>query len=512
MKPQPDLLLRAVEVSKAYDATLAVDRMTFDVRAGEVHGLVGENGAGKSTLLGMLGGSITPTSGKIVIDDVEVPALTPRMARQFGIAIVYQELNLCPNLSIVENVFVGRAPTRLWFLLDRRSMRVECERVMSELGSRLDLNTPIERVRIAEQQLTEIARALAQDVRVLILDEPTSSLTHEDFGVLSGILERLKDKGVAIVFVSHRLSEILAVCDRVTVMRDGRLVDTKDCSETSQEELARLMVGRGSVTAAAVEPARVRRPTVPPSAGPTLEVRNASRQGKFAKVSLTIDQGEIVGLAGLRGAGRHELADCLFGLDRLDAGQIFMNGMLVRRLSPRKARKKRIAYVPQDRNTEGIVSMWDVKRNLAVGNLGEVSRLGALIRYRMLAKWSRDLLRRFGVVPTDPNVSILSLSGGNQQKTVLGKSIVKFPTLLILLEPTRGVDVGAKAEIRRLIRDLAARGTAVLLVESELPELLRLCSRIYVMHRGRIVGEVHAPASEEQITLLAAGGVLGGAT
>ncbi len=496
-------LLQAVGLTKAFGAITAVDDVSIEVRAGEVLGLVGENGAGKSTLISMLAGSVTPDSGRIVIDGVEKAALTPAAARRLGVAVVYQELSLCPNLTVAENIFLGEPAVRLG-VLQRRTMRTETTRLMAELGAAVDPDVRVDRLRMAERQLIELARALRGQVRVLVLDEPTSSLSVEDFQVLESIIRRLQDAKVGVIFVSHRLSEVIHLADRITVMRDGRVVTTVPGYGATNEQLAGLMVGRRE---GATRQRAISKRLQPAGANEVaLELRHASARGKFDDISIRVLVGEIVGIAGLRGAGRHELADAVFGLEPLDSGDISIRGRRIRRMSTLAARRLGISYLPQDRRGHGIVAVWDLNRNLALGNLSIATRWG-LIEGRRLRAWSRGVLQRFQVTPPVPEAPILSLSGGNQQKVVLGRSLARTPSLLIALEPTRGVDVGAKEEIRQLILEAAKGGAAVLLVDSELADMLSLCDRMYVMHRGRLVGHLDRDeATEEAVTLLAAGG------
>jgi ABC-type sugar transport system ATPase subunit len=498
-------LLEAIDLRKKYGAITAVDGVSIDVGAGEVLGLVGENGAGKSTLIAMLGGTTEPDEGRIIVDGEVNPGLDPGTARRLRIAVVYQELSLCDNLSVADNVFLGQPVTRFG-ILDRRTMRARTRTMMAELGVSVRPDTDVDQLRLAEQQLTEIARALAGDVRLLILDEPTSSLGQDDFETLKSIVRKLQDRGVGVIFVSHRLSEVLDLSDRVAIMRDGRLVATREAATTSAEQLATLMVDPGKRGATAPPHAVPVDPGPNRVRGPVVELSHACLAGKFDDVSISIASGEIIGIAGLRGAGRHEVADAIVGLQRLSSGEVRVEGSAVRRMTPRTARQMGISYVPQDRRTQGLIGVWDLQRNLALGNLDRLLKWGTIRRGRAV-RWSRDLLVRFRVTPRDPSASINSLSGGNQQKVVLARNLAEVPTLLVALEPTRGVDVGVKAEIREIIRRAAAKGAGVLLVDSELSDMLLLCDRIYVMHRGRVVG--HLPrdrATEHLITLLGAGG------
>lgn len=497
-------ILETIELSKSFGATAAVRGMTFDVHAGEIHGLVGENGAGKSTFINMLGGNIAPDSGSIRLGDDEFQSLNPRLAKRLGISVVYQEPALCGNLTAAENIYLSEIPSRFGFLIDRTAIRNGASKALVQLGAESQINAPVEQMRTAERQLTEIARTIVHHVRVLILDEPTSSLTHEDFEALKRILLNLKSIGVGIIFISHRLPEVLDLAQRITVMRDGRLVKTLQARDTSATELASLMVGSSQMQRTAQVKATSQ--SNRQSQVPALEISNASRRGKFEGVSLKVWPGEIVGIAGLRGAGRAELLDCVYGLDQLDSGLIRINGEHLARGSPATARRRGVGYVPQDRKTQGVIDIWDLKHNLAVGNLHAVSRWGVL-RSSRLNKWSRNILRMMGVTPENPGAPIKSLSGGNQQKVVFGKAIAGEPRLLLLLEPTRGIDVRAKVEIGNKIQRVVSEGAAALVIDSELSELLALCSRIYVMHRGRVMGELDvASTTEEEVTLLSAGG------
>jgi ABC-type sugar transport system ATPase subunit len=494
-----ELVLEVVGLTKSYGAIKATDNVSLDVAAGEIHGIVGENGAGKSTLIGMIGGSVVPDSGHIVLRGVTHEALNPRMVAQLGISVVYQELSLCGNLTVAENVHLGNPPTRWGLFLDRHRMRQETAQLLDELGGRVNLDVPVERLPTADQQLTELARSLSHRVRLLILDEPTSSLTHEDFETLTTVIRRLTTTGVGVIFVSHRLSEILDLCDRVTVMRDGQSILTVPCTETSIEELAHHMVGASQPREAGNVPSIASQPTNP-DGEVVLRVEGASRKGKFEDVDIYVRAGEIVGIAGLRGSGRHELAASIYGLDRFDTGRVSVGG------PARKGRSS--AYVPQDRKSQGLIHIWDVQRNLALGNLKLSSRWG-VFRLRRLSNWARTVLLLLRVNPAEPALPIVSLSGGNQQKVVFGRALQNSPKLLLLLEPTRGVDVGAKSEIRQIIRETAMEGAGILVIESELEELLALSQRIYVMHRGRVVAEIDAgDASEQLITMLAAGGAV----
>ena len=504
MSSDGEVLLRARGLSKTFGAIHAVTDMSIEVAAGEVHALVGENGAGKSTLIGMLGGSVSPDSGELEVGGRLLPSLSPVLARELGVAVVYQELTLCPNMTVAENIFVGAPPVRGRILLDRKTMGVIARATLAELGGDFDPDLPVERTILANRQLTEIARALVRRANVLILDEPTSSLTHDDFRRLKNTIRRLRESGIGVIFVSHRLSEVLELSTRVTVMRDGRHVATLPTETTTERQLASLMVGR--VGAMDIVENEYRQPRHAMGA-PVLNVRNATRSPHFADVTIEVQSGEIVGIAGLRGSGRHELADCIYGLDRLDSGTVEIAGSPApRRTSPRRSRSSGLTYVPLNRRSQGLIGVWDVKHNLALGNPAKAFKR-ALFSNTRLMRWVPSVLKQFNIAPPAPNMAVLKLSGGNQQKVVLARNVATLPKLLILLEPTRGVDVASKAEIRSLIRSAASDGVGVLLVDSELPELVGLCDRVYVMHRGQVTGELtRGELSEEAVTYLAAGG------
>jgi rhamnose transport system ATP-binding protein len=502
--PAPALVARGLR--KSFGAVRAVRGMDIALHPGEVQGLIGENGAGKSTFLGMLAGRVRPDGGEVVIDGVSHAALTPHLARALGISIVYQELSLCPNMSVAENIFIGDPPTRGGVLLRRDEMRRAATELLSSLGASVDPDAEVSDLRPADQQLTEIARSLAHQARVLILDEPTSSLTHEDFEVVRSMLESLRNQGVAILFVSHRLSEVLELCGSITVMRDGSAVATLPAESSTEAELASHMVGN-----AAIRPRAKRRLASEHAADvpPRLELRSASHPGLFEDVSLHVRPGEIVGLAGLRGSGRHELTEAIYGLTPLADGDMRMDGQPVRPHDAKAGRALGMTYVPQERRAQGLVSVWDVQRNLALGNIDLVLHRGLLLAGR-LRRWAAIQIERFGVTPPQPSTPITSLSGGNQQKVVVARNLVTLPRLLILVEPTRGIDVAAKAEVAALVAAAADAGAGVLVVDSEVAELLALSDRIYVMHRGRMAGEVAGDRmTEERIAFLAAGGVDG---
>jgi rhamnose transport system ATP-binding protein len=494
-------LLAATHVSKAFGAVKAVIDATLELYAGEAHALVGENGAGKSTLVKMLAGVHQPDSGTLLIDGAPVALNNPAAARDAGIAVIYQEPTLFPDLDVAENVFMGRLPRRAGGRIDRGLMDNEVRSVLGRLGVRLDPGRATRGLSIADQQIVEIAKALTLDAKVIVMDEPTAALSAAEVARLFRVIEALREDGAAILFISHRLDEVFATCQRVTVMRDGRSVLASAASELTSDQLVRAMVGRDlskrDKTAAKLGPV-------------VLHVERLTREGKFVNISFEVRAGEIVGLAGLVGAGRSEIAEAIFGIDRYDAGSVTIAGKPLRKGSPTAAMAAGIGLVPEDRRQHGLVMEESTERNIVMASLGSVARHG-LIASRLSREfaldWARRLQIKYGRI-ADP---VATLSGGNQQKVVLAKWLSRKPALLIVDEPTRGIDVGTKAEVHRLIEDLAADGVAVLMISSELPEMLLLADRIIVIREGRLAQEIaRADASEEAI-IAAAAGVLAGA-
>jgi rhamnose transport system ATP-binding protein len=462
-----------------------------------VHGLVGENGAGKSTLVKILAGVHRPDAGRLVLDGEEAIFDTAKQSQAAGISIIFQEPTLFPDLSVAENMFVGVQPLKRFRRIDGRRMRREAAAVFAQLGVRLDPDRLARGLSIADQQLVEIAKALTTDARVIVMDEPTAALTMTEVERLFGIVETLRARGNSVLFVSHRLEEIFAICQRVTVMRDGRHVLTKPIEELTIQSVIRAMVGRDMDALF---------PTVPTEPGAVvLKVDRLTQEGVFTDVSFEVRSGEIVALAGLVGAGRTEVARAIFGIDRWDAGAVEIDGRSLPPGSPTAAMAAGIALVPEDRRQQGLVMDFSIERNIALTSLDSVRRGGLIPRgaERRFAKdWALRLQLKYGKL-TNP---VWTLSGGNQQKAVLAKWLARKPTLLIVDEPTRGIDVGTKAEVHRLLSELAAQGVAVLMISSELPEVLGMADRIIVLFEGRVMREfARADASEDAIMHAATG-------
>ncbi len=485
-------LLQARDVEKAFPGVRALSGVSFEVRAGEVHALLGENGAGKSTLIKVLSGVYQPDGGAILIDGREARFATPEDAKRAGVATIYQELLLFPELTVAENIFLGHAPRAGGGRIDWREMRAKTEALLASLE--IDDIGPDQNVgalSVGHRQRVEILRALSHDARVLIMDEPTASLTEVDVTRLFDIVRRLKGRGVGVVYISHRLDEVFAIADRVTVLRDGAYVGWRPVADTTSAELVQMMVGR-----------RIDNlfpKTAVPIGAPVLEARDIVRRPMTKSVSLSVRAGEIVGLAGLVGSGRSEFAQTIFGVTPAESGEIRLMGETVRIDSPESARARGIAYVPEDRGVQGVVRPMSVLHNLSLAALGGLSRAGFIDRAAEL-RLADEAVQRFSIKTSSVDEIAGRLSGGNQQKIVLGKWLANNPKLLILDEPTRGIDVGAKAEIHRLMSELAGTGVAILMISSELPEVLGMSDRVLVMREGRLVAEFdRARATSETV-------------
>ncbi len=498
----PLLALRGI--SKAFPGVQALDGVDFELRAGEVTALVGENGAGKSTLLKILGGVVQADAGEIVLRGEPVEISDPRRAEKLNIAVIHQELNLAEQLSVAENVFVAHEPrTRLGFV-DFARMRADTRTLLEALQTTgVDPGTEVGRLNLARRQMVEIAKALALDAEILVMDEPTSALSASEVSVLLRLIGRLRDRGVAVVYVSHRLAEVFAVADRITVLRDGRLVGVRERAASDPDEIVGMMVGR-KLEEFYDEAER----TTP---GETvLEVRGLRRRPSprtvaLHDVSFTVRAGEILGVAGLVGAGRSEVARAMFGVDRVDACELLVKGRAVRPTSPRAVIAAGIGFMPEDRKLQGLFLDLAVRSNVSAASTGRLSRRG-FIRARADREMAADAVERLSIRVSSVERPVRGLSGGNQQKVVLAKWLALDPEVLILDEPTRGVDIGAKAEIYRLIRRLVARGVAVVMISSELPEILELSDRVLVMREGAMAGELaRTEADERGIMALATG-------
>ncbi|HVO35119.1 MAG TPA: sugar ABC transporter ATP-binding protein [Gemmatimonadales bacterium] len=488
-------LLAVAGITKRFPGVVALDAVDFAVHAGRVHALVGENGAGKSTLLRIVAGADRPDAGALAVDGRPVSFTAPRDALRLGLTVIYQELSLVPALGAGANIFLGMEPTRHG-LLDLGTEAARAADVLRTLGADFDPATPARDLSVAEQQLVEIARALARDTRLIALDEPTAALSHLETERLFTQIGELTKRGIGVVFVSHRLEEVRRIADEITVLRDGRRVFTGPAAAVDDITLIRHMVGRD------IEYARVP-PAVAAPGPPFLEARGLTRRRAFTDVSLVLRRGEIVGLAGLVGAGRTDVARCIAGADLLDEGSMLLSGAPYRPVSPREAIGRRVVYLPEDRKTQGLVLGLSVRENVTLPTLARFARWGVVRGARERTAAARQVAA-VELRPPDIEREAGTLSGGNQQKLVLAKWLLADADVLLFDEPTRGVDIATKTELHRVIRSLADAGKAVLVISSELPEILALADRIVVMREGRVSGELTAAeATAERVLALA---------
>ena len=486
-----ETILELKDMTKRFSGVEVLHEVSFSLRLGEVHALLGENGAGKSTLVKVMTGVHQPDKGEIYLDGKRVSFSDTRESRQVGIAAIYQELSLFPDLDVAENIFVGRQPTITGGRIDWRKLYADAEKLLLSLGVHLDLRHKARSLSIAQQQMVEIARAFSINARILIMDEPTSSLTLNEVADLFRLVRRLRDEGTAIVFISHRLEELFELADRVTVMRDGSYVDTRDIKDVTRDDLIRLMVGR-TITDLF--------PKLDVKAGEVmLKVENLTRTGSFSDVSFELRRGEILGMAGLVGAGRTNVARAIFGVEPATAGRIQIEGREEAITSPQQAIKLGLAYVPEDRQLHGLIPAMNITSNISLPMLFKYARQGWL-QDKVERKAAYDAALQMEVRANNIWQLARELSGGNQQKIVLAKWLSTNPRILILDEPTRGIDVGTKAAVHALMSKLASEGLAILMISSELPEILGMSDRVIVMREGHVTGHFsRAEATQEKI-------------
>ena len=486
------------DISKSFPGVHALDGAKFELRAGEVHALVGENGAGKSTLMKLLSGIYRRDAGTIRVKGQEVEIASPRAALDLGISIIHQELNLMGHLTVAQNIFIGREPRgSLPFVLDEKSLNEKTSKLFAELHIKLDPRTRVSNLAVAQQQMVEIAKALSFNSDVLIMDEPTAALTDTEIDELFRIIRHLRERGAGIVHISHRLEELKQISDRVTVMRDGRYVDTVPTATTSIGSIISMMVGRTIFEAA---------PELPQQPDPevVLEVNHLNRGRVIRDVSFQLHRGEILGIAGLVGAGRTEVARAVFGADSHDSGEILVHGKAVLIRTPGDAVARGIGYLSEDRKRYGLALTMTVETNTVLASLRRFTdRIGQIDTGRTRAN-ALSYVKSLAIKTPGIGQRVRNLSGGNQQKVVIAKWLTADTDILIFDEPTRGIDVGAKSEIYRLLNDLAKQGKAIIMISSELPEILRMSHRILVMCEGRVTGELSAAdATQERIMALA---------
>jgi len=489
-------ILEMRKISKAFPGVQALDNVDFDLHPGEVHVLIGENGAGKSTLMKVLAGAYTSDQGEICINHEHIPHWNPGTAKHHGISMVFQEFTLLPYRTVCENIFLGRELTNKSGFLDKSSMYQQAEKLLDSIGVEVDTRSLIINLGVADQQMVEISKALASEAKILVLDEPTSALSLREIEKLFSIIRVLKANGVGIIYISHRLEEIKQIGDRVTVMRDGKLIGTKQVSETSLNEIIGMMVGRE------IKDLFPRHYTTPGNIA--LSVKGLCSGKKVNNIDLELHFGEIVGLAGLVGSGRTETARAIFGLDAVKSGTIEVEGKEYHALTPPTAVKLGIGFVPEDRRRDGLFSILSVQQNIVMASLNKLfpSRLISYSKEKTTADY---YVKKFNLQPPLLDRMAQFLSGGNQQKLVLGKWMAANPRIIIIDEPTRGIDVGAKSEIHAFMDQLVNAGHAILMISSELPEILGMSDRIYVMHEGCLAGEFSRGANSEEILRCAMG-------
>jgi rhamnose transport system ATP-binding protein len=500
--PDGDARLVLAKATKSFGAVRALVDGSITLYPAEAHALLGENGAGKSTVVKILAGVHRPDSGELLVNGKPAEFNGPTASRDAGISVIYQEPTLFPDLTVAENIFVGRQPVRGFRRIDRREMNRDANEIFTRLGVRLDPAQPARGLSVADQQIVEIAKALSFNSKVLVMDEPTAALTTVEVERLFEVMRTLRSHGTAVLFISHRLEEVFASCQRVTVMRDGRFVRTDPIDKLTVDEVIHSMVGRDLDTLF---------PKTPTEPGePILEVEHLSTAGVFDDVSLTIRRGEIVALAGLVGAGRSEVARAIFGIDRHDSGTVRVNGKALPNGDALAAMAAGVALVPEDRRQQGLVMAMGIDQNVALASIGRLTRFGLIRRARergLAADWAEKLRIKFGRLRD----TVATLSGGNQQKVVLAKWLARDPSLLIIDEPTRGIDVGTKAEVHRILNELVGDGLAILMISSELPEVLGMADRVLVLREGRLTGDFTRAEADETSIMRAATGQQAGA-
>ena len=489
-----EIILEMKGISKAFPGVQALDQVNFELEQGEIHALVGENGAGKSTLMKVLAGVYKKDSGQIIYKGSEVEIPNPRTAQNLGISMIHQELNLMPHLTVAQNIFIGREPRRgINFVLDEKEVNQKTGELLEMLHLKVDPRNRVSNLTVAKQQMVEIAKALSFNAEILIMDEPTAALTDAEIEDLYAVIRQLRDRGVAIVYISHRLEELQQISERVTVMRDGQYVSTVLTPEVTTDEIISMMVGRTIYKTAPEIPKGMVDETV-------LEVKHLSRRNEIKDVSFQLKKGEILGFAGLMGAGRTEVARAIFGADPIDSGEIYVGGKKVNIGSPKDAVENGIGYLSEDRKRYGLTLGMDVESNLVMAAFEKFLQLFGWVNSSRTKKQANQVVKALSIKTPGIQQKVKNLSGGNQQKVVIGKWLTADTNVLIFDEPTRGIDVGAKSEIYKLLNDLVRQGKSIIMISSELPEILRMSHRIVVMCEGRITGELdHEEATQEKI-------------
>jgi galactofuranose transport system ATP-binding protein len=484
---ETDLLLRMENIIKKFPGVMALKGVQLNIRKGEVHALMGENGAGKSTLIKILTGVYNQDEGRIVFDGEEVTFKAPIEAQLKGISTIYQEVNLIPYMSVTENIFIGREPKTKYATINWKKAHEDARSLLLSMGIDIDVQQPVNTYSTAIQQMVSIARAVSMEAKLVIMDEPTSSLDDKEVEVLFNVIGKLKKNGVSIIFVSHRLDEIYKVCDRITVLRDGDYIGTWTTSELTQNQLIAHMIGKTEQEAAALMKAKVS--TGKPKETVTIKLEGIKQGNRVQNVSFELYEGEVLGLAGLLGSGRTEIAKIIAGITAPDEGTMTLHSNVVTFKSPRDAIKSGIAICTENRKVDGIIPNMSVRENITIANLKKFSKFGFVSKKKQ-DQVVNEFIEKMGIKTPNADQKIKNLSGGNQQKVLLARWLVLNPSLLILDEPTRGIDVGAKSEIYLLIDDLSRNGLSILLISSEFDELVRNSERIIVLREGRKIGEL----------------------
>lgn len=484
-------------ISKSYGGVKALKNVDLAVRQGEIHALVGENGAGKSTLMKILAGAITMDKGKIMLDGTEVAITDPKSARDLGIGIIYQEFVLAKDLTVAENIYLNKLSSG--FIINWKKLQDDAKQLLDNLGFNIDPTVKIESLSVAHQQVVEICKALSQNSKILILDEPTAVLATREVERLFALLKNLKEQNVSIIYISHRLEEVFYIADTITVLKDGSTVGTVKTKDTTKDEIIRMMIGRNLEAMFPHREAQI--------GAEVLRVENLCRGDRVKNVSLAVRAGEIVGINGLVGAGRTETVRAIFGADKKDKGQVFVLGKEANIKSPLDAVRWGVGLLPEDRKAQGVLLHMSVKVNATMSSIKQITRYRGWINQKAETTLVQSLVRKLAIKTSSIEADVSSLSGGNQQKVAFSKWLASDCKVLILDEPTRGVDVGAKVEIYKLINEIAQQGVGVLMISSDMPEVIGMCDRVLVMKDGRVTGELHkAELNEENILRLAIGG------
>ena len=490
------VILELKNITKEYPGVTALNNVSMSFETGKVHAIMGENGAGKSTLIKAISGAVRPNSGSIIFEGAEYPEMTPMLSQKLGIGVIYQEFNLVPELSVADNIFLGRRVND-GVVVDKKLMRSKAREIIEEFGIDLDVTLPVKKLTVAYQQLVEIAKSISNEVKVLIMDEPSAPLTNREIDAMFGIVNKLREKGIAIVYISHRMDEVLEISDTVSVMRDGEYIGTKNTADTNRQELIAMMVGR-SLNEQYPEAKRKIGNVV-------LEAKNLSTPALLKNVSLSVREGEILGLAGLVGAGRTETARVIYGADPTYSGDIIIDGKKLDLKKPKDGIDAGVALIPEDRKKHGALLEMSIRENISFISIKDISK-ASVVDVKKDRELSQSYIERLRIKTPSMEQHVKNLSGGNQQKVVLAKSLAGKSKVMIFDEPTRGIDVGAKHEIYLLMNELAQGGMAIIMISSEMPELLGMADRIIVMHEGEVMGELSKEeATQTRILELASG-------